>query len=81
MLHVTPYSICHPPLLLYPQAACHIKSVMPDARIMIVLRDPVERALSQWNMIKVMGGGVQDFKTEVRVREGQGARGGTVIVI
>ncbi|GAX77037.1 hypothetical protein CEUSTIGMA_g4484.t1 [Chlamydomonas eustigma] len=33
-----------------PAAACRIKTAFPDAKIMVLLRDPVDRALSHWNM-------------------------------
>ena len=33
-----------------PGAACRIKQVLPDARFVVVLRDPVMRALSHYNM-------------------------------
>jgi hypothetical protein len=39
-----------PDYLQVPAAACRIKAAFPDARLIVVLRDPADRALSQWNM-------------------------------
>ena len=33
-----------------PGAACRIKKLMPHAKFVVVLRDPVARALSHYNM-------------------------------
>ena len=33
-----------------PGAACRVRALLPDARFVVVLRDPVTRALSHWNM-------------------------------
>ncbi len=50
-----------------PSAACRIASAFPDAKLIVVLRDPVMRAMSHWNMIRVMFGeqGIPDFDKEV----------------
>ncbi|GAX77034.1 hypothetical protein CEUSTIGMA_g4481.t1 [Chlamydomonas eustigma] len=45
-----------PSYLMIPSAACRIKAVFPDARFIVLLRDPVSRALSQWNMGYLWGG-------------------------
>ena len=37
-----------------PVAACRIASTFPDAKLIALLRDPVERALSHWNMVRVI---------------------------
>lgn len=39
-----------PSYLYYPKSAQRIKSMTPNAKILVALRDPVERAYSQWNM-------------------------------
>ena len=33
-----------------PGAACRAKALLPDAKFVVVVRDPVARALSHWNM-------------------------------
>ncbi|GAX74882.1 hypothetical protein CEUSTIGMA_g2328.t1 [Chlamydomonas eustigma] len=42
-----------PNYMYYPSAACGVATVFPDARIIAVLRDPVQRAFSQWNMERI----------------------------
>lgn len=41
-----------PSYMFYPGSIEEIKSLCPDAKIIICLRDPVERAYSAWNMYK-----------------------------
>ncbi len=50
-----------------PSAACRIRSTFPDAKIIVLLRDPVARALSQWNMVKALNFNppAQGFDVEV----------------
>ena len=38
--------------LQIPGAACRTKELLPDAKFVVVLRDPVTRALSHYNMEK-----------------------------
>ena len=38
--------------LHFPAAACRIKQLLPSAKFVVLLRDPVERALSHYNMYK-----------------------------
>lgn len=33
-----------------PGAACRVRALMPDVKFVVLLRDPVTRALSHWNM-------------------------------
>ena len=40
-----------PDLIHVPSAACRIAAAFPRARLVAVLRDPVQRALSNWNMV------------------------------
>ena len=61
-----------PDYLHLPTSACRISKAFPNAKLIIVLRDPVMRALSQWNMLRVMQGRerVSNFDLEVlRLRE------------
>ncbi|GAX77038.1 hypothetical protein CEUSTIGMA_g4485.t1 [Chlamydomonas eustigma] len=46
---------------------CRLSKVFPDAKLIVVLRDPVQRALSQWNMIRTLSQKppVKDFDLEV----------------
>ena len=37
-----------------PLAACRIAPIFPDAKLIALLRDPVERALSHWNMARLL---------------------------
>ena len=57
-----------PDYLHLPTSACRISQVFPNAKLIIVLRDPVMRALSQWNMLRVIRGRerVSNFDLEVR---------------
>ncbi len=43
-----------PDYMHIPSAACRIRSTFPDAKLIVLLRDPVARALSQWNMVKAL---------------------------
>lgn len=45
-----------PSYLDHPEAAARIKALFPDMRIIIVLRDPVKRAFSAWNMYRQFKG-------------------------
>jgi len=44
-----------PSYLFYPQAIPAIRRYNPEAKIICILRDPTERAYSQWNMQVEMG--------------------------
>ena len=63
-----------------PLVACRIASTFPDAKLIALLRDPVERALSHWNMLRVLfeKDKTRDFDMEVRRGAGgrEGRRGG-----
>lgn len=37
-----------PDHLHLPAAACRIATLFPDAKLVVLLKDPVQRALSQW---------------------------------
>lgn len=43
-----------PLYLYYPGCAKNIADLIPDARLIVILRDPVQRAYSQWNHHKYM---------------------------
>ncbi|GAX86375.1 hypothetical protein CEUSTIGMA_g13787.t1 [Chlamydomonas eustigma] len=47
-----------------PSAACRIAGAFPEAKLIVLLRDPVARALSHWNMFRVFGG-KKGFEEEV----------------
>jgi hypothetical protein len=44
-----------PDYLHIPSAACRIKAAFPNARLIVLLREPVARALSHWNMGVLFG--------------------------
>ena len=50
-----------------PSSACRIAKDFPDAKFIVLLRDPVMRAMSQWNMVRIMSGKdkILDFDKEV----------------
>ena len=56
-----------PDYLHIPTSACRISKEFPDAKFIILLRDPVARAMSHWNMQRVFlgRGKVRDFDLEV----------------
>jgi hypothetical protein len=45
-----------PEYLYYPRAAKRIFDYDPDMKLIVLLRDPVERAFSAWNMYRSFGG-------------------------
>jgi hypothetical protein len=45
-----------PDYLYYPRAAQRIFEYAPDMKLIVLLRDPVERAFSAWNMYRSYGG-------------------------
>lgn len=54
-----------PGYMQHPKAADRIRETTPEARILFVLRDPVERAHSWWLMARRRGWDVPDFPTLV----------------
>ncbi|NNE72640.1 MAG: sulfotransferase [Acidimicrobiales bacterium] len=62
-----------PQYLTSPLAAQRIKSLYPDARLVVILRDPLERAISHYKMSSRRGIEQRDFATavaaELRARE------------
>lgn len=44
-----------PSYLYFPQVPGRIDAVVPDARLFVILRDPTERAFSQWLMLRQLG--------------------------
>ncbi|GAX77036.1 hypothetical protein CEUSTIGMA_g4483.t1 [Chlamydomonas eustigma] len=44
-----------PSYLLFPSAACRVAAAFPHAKLVAVLRDPLQRAYSHWNMAKYFG--------------------------
>jgi hypothetical protein len=51
-----------PSYLYYPQAAVNIKEVLPDCKIVILLRNPVERAFSAYKALVKWGRENLDFE-------------------
>ena len=43
-----------PDLIHVPASACRIAELFPDAKLVAVLRDPAQRALSNWNMVRLV---------------------------
>ena len=60
-----------PEYLYYPSCAERIRSLYPDAKIVIMLRDPVKRAYSAWNMYRdfYQGGKVPTMLSEPKTTE------------
>ncbi len=57
-----------PEYLPTPAAACRIASAFPNAKLVVVLKDPVVRALSAWNMFDYHKNGfTSDFADDVSV--------------
>jgi hypothetical protein len=54
-----------PDYMHIPSAACRIAAAFPEAKLIVLLRDPVSRALSHWNMFRVFGG-KKGFDEEVQ---------------
>jgi hypothetical protein len=42
-----------PDYMQIPAAACRIRSLFPNARLLVLLKDPAMRAFSAWNMLQV----------------------------
>jgi hypothetical protein len=61
-----------PDYMHIPSAACRIADAFPDAKFVILLKDPVQRALSGWNMVRFKGkttgdqASIGSFAAEVR---------------
>ena len=64
-----------PDYIHIPSAACRIASAFPSAKLVLVLRDPVMRALSQWNMVRktIKKHKILDFDAEVRALDAMDA--------
>ncbi|GAX76127.1 hypothetical protein CEUSTIGMA_g3570.t1 [Chlamydomonas eustigma] len=56
-----------PNYIYYPPAACGVAAVFPNARIIAVLRDPVQRAFSHWNMGRIRS--IRNSDAEERSRQ------------
>lgn len=55
-----------PDYMHIPSAACRIASVFPKAKLVVMIKDPVMRALSGWNMVRHQGKfDVRSFGEEV----------------
>lgn len=53
----------------YPEAPGRIKQMFPDAKIVILLRDPVERAFSNYNMAIKFGFETLNFSDAIQLEE------------
>lgn len=58
-----------PSYLYYPQAAHNIWSRLPDCKIFIFLRDPVERAFSNYKVLVFFGRETASFDTALAIEE------------
>jgi len=66
-----------PDYMHIPSAACRIADAFPDAKLVILLKDPVQRALSGWNMIRhkdlsSVGSFAAEVAEEIRLLRGFG---------
>ena len=50
----------------HPDAPGNVREVIPDARLVFLLRDPVKRAWSDYQMFRKFGSDTADFATTVR---------------
>lgn len=68
-----------PAYLFRPQAVPRIRQVLPEVKLLAVLRDPVERALSNWKLAGEWGGQYAPFEEEIEhelaVEEGRSVPG------
>lgn len=54
-----------PAYMYRPDAAARMRALLPDAKLVAILRDPVERALSNWKLVAAWGGEYGPFELEV----------------
>lgn len=55
-----------PSLLPHPDAHRRVQALCPDAKLLVVLRDPVERAYSEWALFRSLGWEDASFGDAVR---------------
>ena len=60
-----------PYYLYHPLAPTRAAAAVPDARILVVLRDPVERAYSHWKERRSNDGDPLDFAAAIDAEEGR----------
>ncbi len=60
-----------PYYMFHPAAPGRIKAALPDARVIVVLRDPIERAHSQWAHESARQFETLDFAAALRAEEGR----------
>lgn len=60
-----------PQYLLHPHAARRAAQLLPAARMIVLLRDPVERAYSHWRHMRSLGFEDLPFETALEVEKGR----------
>jgi len=60
---------CTPVYMFWNPSMPRIKEYNPDIKIIAILRNPVERAFSQWNMYKLKGEAPLDFYTYITTED------------
>lgn len=76
-----PEQICGeatPVYTYWPPALERIHAYNPDIKLIITLRDPIERAFSQWRMMKARGRETLSFSTAIREGRDRVANGSKV---
>ena len=58
-----------PSYLYYPTAAVRIKQLLPQSKIVIFLRDPIERAFSQFKLFVMVARETKEFDEAIRLEE------------
>ena len=57
------------PLMAHPKAPARIAALLPDVRLIAVLRDPADRAYSQWVHLHEVGKERREFSESIRAEE------------
>lgn len=55
-----------PRYMVFPQVARRVAEVMPDTKVLVLLRDPVDRAYSDWKMRRRVGHESRSFEEAVK---------------
>ncbi len=63
------------PLLFHPHAAAAAAAIVPDARLIVLLRNPIERTHSGWRLQVEAGHEPLDFETAIRTEDERVAEG------
>lgn len=59
------YGTASPQYMSFPYSARNIYNMFPEAKIIVLLRDPIERAISHYKMMKRRGNEVRSFDSAI----------------